>query len=183
MTDTALGPERLATDKVLLVGLMGAGKSAVGAALSARLRWPYLDNDSLLVRTSGLTAPEILEKEGEQALREAESRVLTLMLAFPGPMIGGLPGGVVVDETDRTRLANCGSHVVWLRTSVQVLARRVGSGAGRAWLDADPLATLRVLAAERNGYYEQVAHQVVDTDALPAGAIAKLVVEALDASQ
>jgi shikimate kinase len=166
-------------EKVLLVGMMGTGKSAVGAALSTRLGWPYLDNDSLLLRTSGSTAPEIVAEEGEQALRSAESRVLTLMLAIPGHMIGGVAGGVVLDETDRARLIGSAAHVVWLRTSVQVLARRVGTGAGRAWLGADPVASLRRLAAERNAFFEEVADQVVDTDALPSGAVAKLVVDAL----
>lgn len=168
-------------DKVLLIGMMGAGKSTVGAALAARLGCPYLDNDSLLERTAGQTAPELLASGGTDALREAESRVLTVLLALPGPMVGGVPGGVVLDEADRKRLADSDSHVVWLRTSVQVLARRVGSGAGRARLGADPAGALRRLAAERNAFYEEVADQIIDTDTLRAGAIAKLVVEALEA--
>ena len=167
------------TEKVLLVGMMGTGKSTVGAALSSRLGWPYLDNDALLERTTGTTAPRLLEEQGSEALTAAESRVLTLMLGMPGPMVGGVPGGVVLDPVDRSRLAEAAAHVVWLRTSVAVLARRIGSGAGRARLGDDPAGALRKLAAERNAFYEEVADQVVDTDTLPAGAIAKLVVEAL----
>jgi shikimate kinase len=167
------------TGKVLLIGMMGSGKTTVGAALAARLGWPYLDNDSLLERTAGLAAPELLRAQGPDGLREAESKVLTLLLAMPGRMIGGVPGGVVLDDADRERLAGCDAHVVWLRATVPVLARRVGNGAGRARLGDDPAAALRVLAAERNDLYEQVADQVVDVDALPPGAIAKLVVEAL----
>jgi shikimate kinase len=169
------------TDKILLIGMAGAGTSTVGAALSARLRWPYLDNDALLARTSGSSAPAIVAAQGEQALRQAESRVLTLMLGMPGPMIGGVPGGVVLDESDRSRLADAPCHVVWLRASPNVLARRVGNGHGRAWLGDDPASALRRLAAERNRYYEDVADQVVDTDALPVGVVAKLVLEALEA--
>ena len=152
------------TDKILLIGMMGAGKSTVGAALAGRLGWQYLDNDSLLEKTAGRTAPEILAADGEPALRAAESRVLTLLLGMPGPMIGGVPGGVVLDEGDRDRLIESDCHVVWLRTSPQVLARRVGSGTGRAWLGSDPATALRRLAAERNGFYEEVADQIVDTD-------------------
>jgi shikimate kinase len=167
--------------KVLLVGMMGSGKTTVGNALSSRLGWPYVDNDALLERTAGAAAPDLLASQGSDALRSAESRVLTLMLGMPGPMVGGIPGGVVLDDVDRTRLAACDAHVVWLRTSVAVLARRIGTGAGRARLGDDPAGALRRLAAERNALYEQVADQVIDTDTLPAGAIAKLVVEALPA--
>ena len=168
------------TEKVLLVGMMGAGKSSVGAALSVRLGWPYLDNDTLLERTAGSTALELLAKVGEQGLRDAESRVLTLMLGMPGPMVCGLPAGVVLDGADRARLVASPCHVVWLRATPQVLVRRVGAGPVRPWLGDDPAATLRRLATERSGYYEEVADQVVDVDALPVGAIAKLVVAELE---
>ncbi|MCU1594099.1 MAG: putative shikimate-kinase [Frankiales bacterium] len=167
-------------DKVLLLGMMGCGKSTVGAALSSRVGWPYLDNDVLLERTAGARAPEILAAQGDQALREAESRVLTVMLALPGPVIAGLPASVVLLDDDRARIVGAGAHVVWLRTSPAVLARRVGSGAGRPRLGNDPLTALRALGAERNTYFEEVADQVIDTDALPAGAIAKAIVGALD---
>jgi shikimate kinase len=169
-------------DKVLLVGMMGAGKSSVGTVLSAKLGWPYLDNDVLLERAAGATAPELLAQQGEPALRRAESQVLTLLLGMPGPIVGGVPGGVVLDGADRDRLREASAHVVWLRASVGVLARRVGGGNGRAWLGDDPAAALRRLATERNDCYEQVADQVVDVDALPVGAIARLVLEAIGAA-
>lgn len=166
-------------EKVLLVGMMGSGKSAVGAALATRLGWPYLDNDSLLERTAGDNAVNILEQQGEDALREAESRVLTVMLALPGPVLCGIPGGVVLDAKDRSRMIGSGSHIVWLRASPQVLARRVGNGSGRARLGDDPAGALRRLAGERNAYYAEVASQVVEVDALPVGAVAKAIIQAV----
>jgi shikimate kinase len=167
------------TQKVLLMGMMGSGKTTVGGALSTRLGWPYLDNDALLERTAGQSAPDIVAAEGEQALRVAESKVLTLMLGMPSPLIGGVPGGVVLDDGDRRRLKDSPAHVVWLRASTKVLARRVGSGTGRPWLGADPEAALRKLAADRNPLYEEVADQVIDVDALTAGVCAKLIAEEL----
>jgi shikimate kinase len=168
------------TDKVLLVGLAGAGTSTVGAALATRLGWPFVDAETMLLRTTGTSASELRASRGDEALRAAERRVLTLMLGMPGPMVGGLPSGIVDDETDRTRLATSEAHVVWLRVSAGVLARRVAQAAGRAKQGSDLAGSLKTLAAERDRLFEQVADQVVDTDALPAGAVAKLVVAAID---
>jgi shikimate kinase len=93
-------------------------------------------------------------------------------------MIGSVPGGVVMDEQDRLRLQQSPAWVVWLRVSPQVLARRV-SGTDRPRLGDDPAAALRKLAADRNGYYAEVADQVVDVDVIPVGAVAKKIIEEL----
>jgi shikimate kinase len=168
-------------ERVLLLGMMGAGKTSVGAALANRLGWPYIDNDTILERTSGHTAAALLAQDGEQALRAAESKVLTLLLGMPMPIIASLPAGVVLDEADRRRISTSAAHVVWLRASPKVLARRVGSGADRPWLGDDPEAALRRLAAERNPFFEEVTNQVIDVDALAVGQIARLIAEELAA--
>jgi shikimate kinase len=164
--------------KLLLVGMMGSGKSSVGAALSTKLGWPYLDNDVLLERTAGASARALLDNQGEVALRQAESQVLTLLLGMPGPVIGSVAAGVVLDEKDRLRLVQSPAHVVWLRASPQALVRRV-NGSDRPWLGEDPAAVLRRLGAERNGFFAEVADQVVDVDVIPVGAIAKAIIETL----
>jgi shikimate kinase len=167
--------------KLLLVGMMGSGKSSVGAALSTKLGWPYLDNDVLLERTAGASARALLDNQGEVALRQAESQVLTLLLGMPGPVIGSVAAGVVLDEKDRLRLVQSPAHVVWLRASPQALVRRV-NGSDRPWLGDDPAAVLRRLGAERNGFFAEVADQVVDVDVIPVGAIAKAIIETLEPS-
>ncbi|MFN2539746.1 MAG: shikimate kinase [Mycobacteriales bacterium] len=164
--------------KLLLIGMMGSGKTSVGHALSTKLGWPYLDNDTLLERTTGASARALLEGEGELALRQAESHVLTLLLGMPGPMVGSIAGGAVLDEKDRLRIAQSTARVVWLRATPQALARRVG-GTDRPLLGEDPTAALRRLAAERNGFYAEIADQVVDVDLIPVGAVAKQIIEAL----
>jgi shikimate kinase len=164
--------------KLLLVGMMGSGKTSVGTALSGKLGWPYLDNDVLLERTAGASASTLLESRGEEALRQAESQVLTLMLGMPGPMIGSIAGGVVLDGPDRQRITQSSARVVWLRATPQALVRRVG-GTTRPRLGEDPVAALRKLAAERNSFYAEIADQVVDVDVIPVGAIAKQIIEAL----
>lgn len=150
--------------RVLLVGMMGTGKTTVGRALSTRTGWPYLDNDELLQRACGRTAPELLAAEGEPALRAAESAALTLVLGLPGPFIAGVAGGVVLDPADRARLVASDATIIWLRATVATLAHRVGSGAGRSWLGDDPAAALTRLAATRDPLYAAVADQVVDVD-------------------
>lgn len=162
-------------DRVLLVGMMGAGKTTVGTALAVRLGCGYVDNDALLQRTCGLPGPELLAQRGTEALTEAESQVLTLQLGMPGPLVAGIAGGVVLQEADRDRIAGAGCHVVWLRATIAVLARRVGDGVDRPRLGDDLVAALRVLAAERNPFYAQLADQVVDVDALPVGAVTRAI--------
>ncbi|HET7529742.1 MAG TPA: shikimate kinase, partial [Mycobacteriales bacterium] len=73
-------------DRVLLVGMMGAGKTTVGTALGVVLGWPYLDNDELLERAVGKDTRRVQEEDGERALRRAESAALTMALTVPGPV-------------------------------------------------------------------------------------------------
>ena len=140
--------------RVLLVGLPGAGASTVGALLSKRLGWPFLDDTVLLERTG------------------SPSRALTLVLGMPGQLVAVVPGECLDDPQDRARIDAADSHVVWLRCSIPVLARRLGSALGQ-----DPTAALRRLNAERGGVFEELADQVVDTDAMPAGQSANLVID------
>ena len=130
--------------------------TTVGGLLSKRLGWPFLDDAALLERTGSPT------------------RALTLLLGMPGQLVAAVPGPVIDDPLDRERLTGPGTHVVWLRCSIAVLSRRAGTRFGD-----DPTAALRRLHADRSGLYELVASQVVDTDAMPAGQVANLVIEAV----
>lgn len=140
--------------RVLLVGLPGSGVSTVGALLSQRLSWPFLDDAALVERTG------------------SASHALTLLLGMRGPLVAAVPDEAVDDAAERARIASGDSHVVWLRCSIPVLARRVGARLGE-----DPAAVLRRLHADRAPRYEELATQVVDSDANPAGAVANLVID------
>jgi len=172
----APGPAR-----VLLIGMMGSGKSTVGTALSTTTGWPYLDNDELLVESTGRDAREILRADGEEALRRGESAALTHALALAPPLVAGVAGGVVLDPPDRARLAS-GGFVVWLRARVETLAARVGRGEGRPWLAHDPEGALRSLAEVREPLYAEAATLVVDVDDRAPAEIAQRIVEALPPS-
>lgn len=170
------------TSRVLLIGMMATGKTTVGREVAARTGWPYVDNDVLVKQAEGVSAPELLARDGEPALRRAESNVLTTLLEMAPPLVAGVPGGVVLDPADRQRLAECDAHVVWLRAKVETLVERVGTGEGRSWLDDDPAAALTRLAAVREPHYAEVADQIVDVDDLPADRVAEVVLGALPAA-
>jgi shikimate kinase len=148
--------------RILLVGMMGSGKTTVGRALAARLGWPYLDNDELVERATGGTAKE-LQEAGARELRAAESAALTEALRLDPPLVAGVPGGVVDAEGDRLRLRRDG-FVVWLRASLETLVARLRDDVGRPWLEPDPEAALRRLYAGREAKYAQVATLVLDVD-------------------
>lgn len=164
--------------RVLLVGMMATGKTSVGRVICARTGWPYVDNDELLLRAAGLTARELLARDGEPALRAAESAVLTALLELPEPLVAGVPGGVVLDPADRARL-RAGGHVVWLRATVPTLVARVGASSDRPWLGDDPAATLARLAEARAPLYAEVATQVVDVDGRTPDDLATAIVAAV----
>jgi shikimate kinase len=149
--------------RLLLVGMMGSGKTSVGTALSRETGWPYFDNDRLLAMATGVPTPGLLRERGEAALRAAESAALGVALEQPPPLIAAIAAGVVGDPADRQRLA-AGGFVVWLRARVATLAKRVGTGEGRPWLQPDPEAALRRLYEGRAELYAAVASYVIDVD-------------------
>jgi len=149
--------------RVLLIGMMGSGKSTVGRALSERTTWVYRDNDEILAEVEGIATDELLEQRGREALRAAESRGLTHVLSSEPPLIAGIAGGVIESATDRARLAGPDAFVVYLHTPIEVLVERVGTGAGRPWLQPDPEAALSTLYEGRDELYREVADLVIDT--------------------
>ncbi|HTR68968.1 MAG TPA: shikimate kinase [Mycobacteriales bacterium] len=167
-------------DRVLLIGMMGAGKSTVGAALSDLLGWPYYDNDELLAHAVGKSTRQVLDEDGEFALRRAESRALDLALTTGAPLVAGVAGGVVSDPLDLQRVAT-GGFVVWLRTDLATLARRV-AGTDRPWLGARPAAALAALYAGRAWLYASAATYIVDEDDTTPELIAQAIARRLAAS-
>jgi shikimate kinase len=172
-------PHGLPAVRVLLVGMMGSGKSTVGRALSSLTGWPYVDNDELVLRAQGMPTDDVLERGGVAALRSAERAALRAAVETPPPAVLGVAGGVVDDPVDRKLLAS-GGYVVWLRARLDTLAKRVGSGAGRPWLQANPVAALERLYAGRAAHYAEVATQVVDVDDASPDEIAATILDGVE---
>jgi chorismate synthase len=177
-TPSAVPP--VAPPRLLLVGMMGAGKTTTGRLVAERLGWDYLDSDAQVQAETGRSVPEILERDGEAAFRRQEAHALRVALSGRAPVVVSVAGGAVLDPANRAALRGAGT-VIWLRARPETLAGRVGGGEGRPLLGDDPPAALKRLEAVRRPFYAQVADHVVDVDELGAAQVAERVVGLLDA--
>jgi len=164
--------------RVLLIGMMGAGKSTTGKLLSERLGWPYLDSDDEIERQTGKTVPEIWKAEGEPAFRAQEARVLAQACTSDNPSVVSVAGGAVLDPDNRARIRRAGM-IVWLRADVSTLARRVGAGAGRPLLEGGPAEALARLYEQRAPIYAELADLVFDVDRMAPPQVVDEIVAAL----
>ncbi|MHB1445592.1 MAG: shikimate kinase [Acidimicrobiales bacterium] len=153
------------TERILLIGMMGAGKTTVGQTLATRLGWRHLDSDAQVQARTGRAIPEIFAQQGEAAFRQEEARALAEAVGLDEPVVVSVAGGAVLDPANRRLLSRSGS-VVWLRADPATLAARVGSGDGRPLLENDPEASLVRLDAVRRPLYEELADHTVDVDGL-----------------
>jgi shikimate kinase len=164
------------TGRILLVGMMGAGKTTTGRLVAEKLGWGYLDSDAEVERTTGLTVPELFARDGETAFRDAESDALRRACASPDAVVVAVAGGAVLRPENRALLRDSG-QVVWLRARPETLAARVGDGTGRPLLDGDAAAALISLDSVRRPYYAEVADETIDVDDLAPGEVAAQIVD------
>ncbi len=162
-----------------LVGMMGAGKSAVGPELARLLGLPFADADRLLEAEAGGTVAEIFEREGEAGFRDRERRVVESLAGRP--LVVALGGGAVAQPGLAERVAAAGT-VVYLRAGLDTLLERIGEGGGRpllAGLDREGRRQrLSALLARREPVYLG-ADLVVDTDGLAPVEVAERIARAL----
>ncbi|MEM6696569.1 MAG: shikimate kinase [Pseudomonadota bacterium] len=149
---------------VVLVGMMGSGKTAVGQALARRLGVPFVDSDAEIVEAANnLSIAEIFERYGEPFFREKETQVINRLLAS-GPCILSTGGGAYMAEVNRALISEKGV-ALWLRADVALLWQRVRQKTTRPLLrTANPRETLADLAHARNPIYAK-ADLVADADA------------------
>lgn len=165
------------SSRILLIGMMGSGKTAIGRELGRRTGWPFLDNDALVRELTGREPAAIDANDGEDALHAAEARAFQMATDRSGPAIVAVAGWIVDDDAARARLAAAG-HVVWLRARPDSLRTRIGSGAGRR-ADAQDVGWLEARATEREPRYRETADQVVDVDDLDPAAIAAAILDTI----
>lgn len=160
---------------VVLIGMMGTGKTTVGRLLAERLGRPLVDSDAMIERQTGRTVREIFEADGEPAFRVLETAALVEALAVPTPLVIAAAGGVVLSAENRAALRAADAVVVWLRAEPAVLAGRVGAADHRPLLDRDAELSLRRLLEARAPLYAEVADVVVDASLLPATVVEAVV--------
>ena len=147
---------------VVLVGLMGTGKTTVGWIVAERLSRPFHDSDALIESREGRTVRDIWLHEGEPAFRKLETQVFADALASERPSVIAAGGGVVLSSDNRSTVAGADATVVWLTADTSMLLARVLTGEHRPLLDGDAEATLRAMAADREELYREIADIVVD---------------------
>ena len=164
---------------ILLVGMMGAGKTSVGRRLAKCRGWGFFDSDRQIEAMTGKSVAEIWRTQGEHEFRRLEAEVLADALASTTPRVVAAAGGTVLDDHNR-RLMKEHHPVVWLRARPATLVGRVGSGTHRPLLDEDPGGVLQRLEAVRRPYYEEVADVVVDVDDLTPEQVVACIEAALE---
>jgi shikimate kinase len=148
---------------VVLVGLMGVGKSTVGRRLARRLGLPFVDSDAEIEDAAGLSAAEVYERYGESDFRDGERRLVARLIEGNVRVIA-TGGGAYVDSRTR-ELLNERAITVWLDAPVEILTERTSRRDTRAQLrNGDPKATLEKLANERRRSYEEAHIHVKSGD-------------------
>jgi shikimate kinase len=168
---------RLGRRSIVLVGMMGVGKSSIGRRLAARLNVPFVDADAEIEAAAGMSIADIFTRHGEADFRSGEARVIARLLEG-GPQVLATGGGAVMNADTRTLIKAKGVSI-WLSAEFEVLQRRINKRKNdRPMLQtADPAATLRELLAEREPVYaladltvqsREVPHEAIVTEIMVA---------------
>ncbi|ARS26546.1 shikimate kinase [Sphingomonas sp. KC8] len=163
---------------IVLIGLMGSGKSTVGRRLAARLHLPFIDADHEIEVAAGLSIPEIFARFGEAHFRDGERRVISRLIDG-NPKIVATGGGAFMQDDTRQLILDKAT-AIWLDADIDVLADRVGRRDGRPLLkDREPREVLAELAAIRNPVYA-LAPIHVRSQPLPHEATVDSIMKALN---
>ncbi len=175
MPPSELSDERI---HVVLVGMMGSGKSTAGRVLAERAGMAFVDADVEIERVAGRSLRDIFETDGERAFRLVESEVLRALLARVSPTVIAAGGGMVLSAENRAA-AGGRAVVVWLRaepeTLIERVAARIDPNGHRPLLDDDAAGQIRQMVELRRPMYADAADMIIDIDGLTAEQVADAV--------
>jgi shikimate kinase len=167
----------LGSRSIVLVGMMGAGKSSVGRRLAGRLGLAFVDADCEIEARAAMTIPEYFERHGEQNFRSGEARVIANLLSH-GPQVLATGGGAFMNADTRAAIRRNGVSV-WLKADFEVLMRRVRRRSDRHMLKtANPAETLKELMDVRDPVYAQ-ADLTISSREVPHDTIVSEIIAAL----
>lgn len=163
---------------IVLVGMMGSGKSKIGQLLAKDIGLPFYDSDQVIQHESGKTIVQIFEVFGESSFREMEAAAIAKLLG-EGPCVLSTGGGAILNE-DTAKLIFEKNLAVWLDAPVEVLARRTGHSKDRPLLNnVDQIKTLTDLLEKRRHLYEK-AHIRLDASEDDADKLVKTLLQAME---
>ncbi len=165
--------------KVVLMGLMGAGKTTVGRRLAARLGWPFHDSDDDLARVTGFTARQLVARDGAEALHFIEAAVLLRRLAQPGDSVIAAAASTVEHAACRRALSGPSVMACWLRVGPATLARRFEAGVHRPRYGPDRLRSMADQAARREALLRSFRPLIADGETGPATAVVATLADAV----
>ena len=162
---------------IVLIGMMGAGKSTIGRRMAARLKLSFVDADTEIEAAAGMSIPDIFEAHGEPHFRDGEARVIARLLDS-GPAVVATGGGAFMREETRNRIRDKAVSI-WLKADAEVIMRRVRRRSDRPLLHtADPEGTIDRLLGEREPVYRGADIMVLSRD-VPHEKIVDECIEAL----
>ena len=164
---------------VTLVGHMGSGKSTIGSLLGKLMNYDHVDLDVAITNQAGRSIGVIFAEKGEKVFRDLEEQALESKLSASESLVISTGGGIVERSSNR-RLLQEKSFVIWLRTDIKTLVKRVSKRSTRPLLiGKDPLEVLTKLDAERADLYSEIADLTIDTNNMKASNVSELLFDSL----
>ena len=160
---------------IVLIGIMGTGKTATGKALAAKLGWQFFDTDEMIEKEAGMTVSEIFARRGEACFRDMETQAIRLLSVLDKTVIA-CGGGAVLRRENMDELERNGV-IVCLSAAPEVIVERVRKSGNRPLLKvADPLAKIRELERARSEFYRR-CHVTIDTGGRDVAGAAAAIIE------
>lgn len=162
---------------LILIGIMGSGKTSIGKEISRSIGLPLIDTDAIIEEQAATTINNIFAEHGEDHFRNLETELIRSLASLPAPHIISTGGGIVIRPENRDLLKKLG-YVIWLNADIDVLFERVQRHSHRPLLHTpDPKGTLQNLMDQRMSWYNDSAHLAIDTSNLTIEEIAIGIIE------
>lgn len=170
-------PKASPLNNLVLIGLMGSGKTSVGQEIARHLGYTFLDTDQTIEKEEKRSITEIFKTEGEPYFRNCERQLCQTLKTLNKTVIA-TGGGMIVDPKNREDLKKTGK-IIWLKTNLEATLSRLNQDHSRPLLEQDRAQKLELLISQRFPLYGQLAEIIVETDQAPIYQIAQEIISRL----